>query len=151
MSEKFILDKKLKVYAALREDIQQGWVWIDISTSSRIVKITNKSSKKVIYCEVLSIDDNFKNKYGEQGSGRKEIGNNVIVISEWYRKKLKAEKNSDLDFKVEECDSWCGSFKSCLDHPQAAIRLATKLGATSLVLGALSLLLGAWSIYISMK
>jgi hypothetical protein len=45
----------MKLFAALREDTQQGWVWLqDASLPARsVVKIKNPANGKVAYCESL--------------------------------------------------------------------------------------------------
>lgn len=51
----------MKLFAALREDTQQGWVWLQDSClpARSIVKITNPANGNVVYCEALQIDNNF--------------------------------------------------------------------------------------------
>ncbi len=45
----------MKLFAALREDTQQGWIWLQDSNlrARSIVKITNPANGKAIYCEAL--------------------------------------------------------------------------------------------------
>ena len=55
----------MRIFASLREDAQQGWVWLQNSNfpARSIVKITNPKNKKSIYCESLQIDNNFLRLY----------------------------------------------------------------------------------------
>lgn len=50
-----------KIYAALMDDINSGWVWVGgFSGEQRsIVKLKNKSNDRSVFCEALRIDKNF--------------------------------------------------------------------------------------------
>ncbi len=54
-----------KVYAALKDDINSGWVWVGgfDGTQRSIIKIKNEENGKSVYCEFLKIDENFKKQY----------------------------------------------------------------------------------------
>jgi hypothetical protein len=49
------------LFAALHEDSQQGWVWLQDSSfpARSIIKITNQLNKKAVYCEALQFENNF--------------------------------------------------------------------------------------------
>ncbi len=79
-----------KIFAALHEDTDKGWIWLslgDAFVSRMTIKILK--GKESVYCEYRKIDDNFVNMYN-RCEHRKSIGGqkwqDVIVISDWYRK-----------------------------------------------------------------
>jgi hypothetical protein len=59
------IEMKLKVFAALSEDINNGWVWLPKSVvkARTIVKISNPSTHKSVYCEAIQIGANFQKRY----------------------------------------------------------------------------------------
>ena len=79
-----------RVLAAIRDDLNQGWVWVTNSDldSRSVVKITNKKNGKSVYCECLEIDDNYLLIYNNPP--RQTIDDKVptMTISSWYRRKL---------------------------------------------------------------
>ena len=61
--------RKYKLYAALHEDMAEGFVWLEEKqpTARCIVKITysqNRPSRSV-FCEALQIEPNFLRRYNE--------------------------------------------------------------------------------------
>ena len=56
---------KLRVFASLSEDINNGWVWLPESIVPKriVVKLRNLDSKKSVYCEALPIGKNFVTRY----------------------------------------------------------------------------------------
>lgn len=139
-----------KLFSALREDAQQGWVWLRDTTlpARSIVKITNIKNGKVVYCEALQIDENFLYSYNQ--SPRITISNpgDAIVINAWYRTALgNPSPQSDVSINIVPSNCWWGKFRACTDHPQIIVRVAVWLGATGLLLGVVSLGMGVLSIY----
>lgn len=140
----------MKLFAALREDTQQGWVWLQHPRFSArsIVKITNLENGKSIYCEALQIDQNFLSAYNQ--SPRISISNpqGALVINDWYRAALGGlSTQADVPLTVKSCNSWLGHFKACTHHPQTVVRVAAWLGLISVVLGLLGAVLGAASLW----
>lgn len=138
----------MKLFAALREDTQQGWVWLkDGSLPARsVVKIKNQASGKVIYCEALQIDKNFLEAYNQ--SPRIPINNpqDSIVISGWYRAALGGlSTKSHVQLSIKPINSWWGKFRACTYHPQTVVRVAVWLGLISVFLGLFGVLLGGAS------
>lgn len=128
---------KYKVFVALKEDINSGWVWIgDKSISERtVVKLFNKNNKKKIYCEVLSIDENFLGEYNRAPRVFMENPSCSIVMNSWYRNQLgNIMPQSEYDIEINKADNLYGKLKACLRHPQVAIRIATKLALWSVTL-----------------
>src|SRR5437588_547541 len=99
---------RYKVYASLKEDINEGWCWI---TKPRlpprsIVRIENLSTTgKVVYCEALHIDPNFVEAYSARPRTYNinlSNGKDVIVIDEWYRHRLgDLETQSEYELLIE--------------------------------------------------
>lgn len=139
----------MKLFAALREDTQQGWVWLqDPSLPARsVVKIKSSDNGKTVYCESLQIDANFLSAYNK--SPRITISNpqDALVISGWYRAALGGlPTQSDVSLEIKPCNSWWGKFKACIHHPQTVVRVAAWLGLISVALGLLGAALGAVSL-----
>jgi hypothetical protein len=142
----------MRIFAALREDIQQGWVWLQSPTlpARSIVKITNPSNGKSIYCEALQIDKNFLDFYNQPKRITISDPQNTLVISGWYRAALgDLFTKSDVHLCVKPSNSLWGKFKACIHHPQIIVRVAAWLGLVSVLLGLLGAVLGAMSLWAS--
>ena len=139
----------MKLFAALREDMHQGWVWLQYPNLSArsIVKITNPTNEKSIYCEALQIDSNFRAIYNQ--SPRIIIDNpqTAIVINGWYRARLGGLLTQEnIPLTIKPCDSVCGRIMACIHHPQTVVRVAAWLGLISIILGFIGLALGLMSL-----
>ena len=131
-----------KIYAALYEDINVGWVWIgNYSGNQRsVVKIVNKNTKKFVYCEALKIDKGFKARYMQGNTVKITDPGNSLIMNEWYRKKLGIYKTKiEEDISVSEENHLIGYIMASIQHPQIIVRLATQLGILSVLLGLISL------------
>lgn len=140
----------MKIFAALREDTQQGWVWLqDSSLQARsIVKITNPTNGNVVYCEALQIDKNFLNTYNQSPRINIDKPHATLVINGWYRAALGGlSTQSEVSLSVKTSNFWWGKFKACTDHPQIIVRVAAWLGAIGLSLGVVGLVLGVMSVF----
>ena len=137
---------KLKVFASLAEDINNGWVWVPESLVGErtIVRIINKNSGKFAFCEVLQIGENYLNRYNTNDRTFQIRDKTAsIVMSEWYRKKLGIKKTQDeIEFDFVITDNYLGHVGASLQHPQIVVRLAMKLAIISVVLGAVGVCLG---------
>lgn len=136
--------KTKKIYASLREDVQQGWVWLlDPSLPPRsVVKILNISTGKSIYCEALQIDSNFLDFYNNPSRFKISSPDEALVISQWYRASLGGlSTQSTVKLIIKPCNSFFGKFLACIHHPQIVVRVAAWLGFVSILLGLLSLVL----------
>ena len=145
-----------KIYAAQIAEISQGWVWLPKSIISQrsIVKLFSKDTRKTVYCEALSIDDNFVCSYNEsQRTLEITEPRSALVASEWYRKRLGICTCTEAEIVVtpSNCGYW--QIRACLDHPQIVVRLAVMLALWSVVLsfvfGFISIGLGIVSLYCS--
>jgi hypothetical protein len=135
------------IYAALHEDINSGWVWVGGLPGRTVVCITNSQNGKRVYCEALAIDENFQRFYNRDGRVPIRKPSSSIVLNDWYRQRLgglDTKVNHELAISVEE--HWLGRVRSCLDHPQIVVRLATRLALWSVALGVFGVVLGALSL-----
>ena len=139
----------MKLFAALREDMHQGWVWLQYPNLSArsIIKITNSTIEKSIYCEALQIDANFRDIYNQSPRITIDNSQTAIVINGWYRAKLGGlPTQENIPLTIQPCDSMCGHFMACVDHPQTVVRVAAWLGLISIILGFVGLVLGVISL-----
>lgn len=142
----------IRLFAALREDIQQGWVWLKNSNlpARSIIKITNPNNGKHIYCEALQIDKNFLDFYNQPKRITIDEPQNALVIGGWYRAALgDLSTKSDVNLCIRPCNSLWGRFNACVHHPQIIVRVAAWLGLISVALGLLGVVLGVMSLHAS--
>ena len=130
-----------KVLAAMRADMNEGWVWLSKAdfTPRSIIKITNTANGKSVYCERLGIDENFIKEYNQSPRMAIRPDEKTLVINEWYRKKLGGiDTNASHNLYFTAANGWWGKFRANTGHPQVVVRLATWLAAISVGLGGLS-------------
>ena len=135
-------NQALTVFAALRDDFNQGWVWLQNPElpARSVVKITNCTNNKAVYCEALQIESNFLSEYNQSPRFPITDPSASIVLSYWYRAKLGGiATQSDLAFTIRPANSPWGKFRACTNHPQTVVRVAAWLGLISVLLGILSL------------
>ncbi len=138
-----------RIYAALKEDIDSGRVWIlSPQVDQRpVISIKNTVTGKKVYCEALKIDSNFERIYECGRTLKLDLSQNPLVINEWYRKKLDisgTKETEDLQITIE-AGIWprlCAVYQ----HPQLVVRVACVLGVISVLLGILGVILGAISL-----
>jgi len=133
-----------KVLAALRGELNQGWVWATNSglEPRSIVKITNLKNNKSIYCECLEIEKNYRFTYNNPPREKIKENEATITISAWYRKKLGGIKTKNIhELEIRAENGMCGKLQANLQHPQVIVRMATKLAILSVGLGAISICL----------
>lgn len=137
---------KLKVYASLAEDINNGWVWVpeSLMRERTVVRIKNEKSGKFVYCEALQIGENYLKRYNTNDRTYQITDkSSSVVMSEWYRKKLGIDKTQDeIEFGVVRKDHPWGHLRASLHHPQIIVRLAAELAILSVVLGVIGVYLG---------
>src|SRR6185437_9487234 len=108
---------RFRIYAAKIEDMNQGWVWIGGQNLPQrsIVRLSTNDGRKV-YCEILSIEDNFLNDYNKQGGGRVAITDRqmALVASEWYRTRLGLQTKTEAEIEVSSANCFCGQIQACL-------------------------------------
>jgi len=127
-----------KIYASLKQDMNEGWVWVTNPTINNrcIVRISNRDTNKTVYCEAMSIDHNYREAYKNGWTETINPGESVITMNQWYRNKLGIDSTgSYASLMVSPETHLLARFRSCIDHPQVVVRLATWLGLVSVVLG----------------
>lgn len=137
------------IFVAREEDAHQGWVWLKRPEfpARSIVKITNPATGRSVHCEALQMDTNFLNEYNQSPRYSITEPSDSLVISGWYRSALGGlTPQSDSLLEIKQSNSWWGHYKSCADHPQIVVRLATKLGGMGFLLGIVGLILGIASL-----
>ena len=112
---------KYSIYAALREDINSGWIWANTPKLEQrsVICIINSSNRKKVYCEILRIDDNFLKFYNSKGDGRVTIQEDTptLVINEWYRKLLgDLTTKSEYKLQISSADNWKGKLLASAQH-----------------------------------
>ena len=137
---------RYRIYSSLHDEIDAGWVWLGtpILPPRCIVKIRNPNSKKIVFCEALQIDSNFRRKYSES-EDRIPIDEptSSLVISCWYRKLLgDLPSKSEYELEILPADNLWGRLRSCLQHPQVVVRLGIWLAMISAILGVIGVVLG---------
>ena len=144
----------MKVFAALRDDSHQGWVWLqkpELQARS-VVKITNCATGKSVYCEALQIDTNFLSEYNQSSRFSITDPSASIVLSYWYRAALGGiETQLDLAFIVKPANCLWGRFRACTHHPQLVVRVAVWLGLVGVILGFFGVLLGIASLWPALR
>lgn len=150
----------MTVYAAMKDDAHQGWVWLKDSNLQQrsIIKIisTINNKKRSVYCEALQIDENFIDNYNDSSERRVNIKKsnveNVIVIGEWYREKLGGiNTKSEIQLEIVPANNKFGKLQASRDHPQAVVRQGIALGLLGAVLGIAGAVLGMLSLYLAMS
>lgn len=136
------------IRAALHDESNEGWVWMNDHVSRAIVCITNSDNNQYVYCQVRKIDENFRKQYNKDGR-YKLTSADTIVTSQWYRDALggfdTTEKDNKtglvkLDVQPVGClVQWWGSLRAAAHHPDIVVRLGTRLGIISAWLGLLGI------------
>jgi hypothetical protein len=89
--------KRYKLFAALKEDIAEGFVWFkhDGPRARCVVKITytNNGRRRAVFCEALQLEKNFLRHYNQEHrieitEGDDESNASPMVINHWYRAHL---------------------------------------------------------------
>ncbi|HEY1205180.1 MAG: hypothetical protein ABSH46_18680 [Bryobacteraceae bacterium] len=149
--------KQYKLYAALHEDIAQGFVWLKYPDlpARCIVKLTYNSNghRRAVFCEALQFDKNFLRRYNEQlrctiKDDESSLASSM-VINHWYRARLgrpgaPLETKREYPLEVKAYDrwynTWYGKLRACMGHPQIVVRVAVCMALLSAALGSLSFL-----------
>ena len=136
------------IYAALAEEDNEGWIWIQepYLPTRTLVKVKNSSTGKTIFCSARHIDDNFRKKYNDRdGTINIEDASKALVISEWYRDALggldTSRRGSGVSLTVTEAKlpGWRDLRAAC-HHPDIVARVGTRLGILGGLLGLVALL-----------
>lgn len=133
---------KYKVLASLREDMNQGWIWVTNSglESRSVIKVTNKKNNKSIFCECLEIEDNYISVYNNQPRINIDKNEPTITINSWYRKQLGGINTKTFhELEIRAANGWYGKLRANVGHPQVIVRMAVWLSLLSFGLGLISL------------
>jgi len=150
-----IKQQEYEIHSALREDLNEGWVWIenrqleeDLNHRRRVVRIDSQGRKRV-YCEALYLDDYYVKRFNE--ARREEStrivrrGQNLIFINGWYRHNLGISAGArTLSISVSKSPWW--QLRASLQHPQVGIFLTTVLAIMGVGLAVLGMGLGLISV-----
>ena len=140
----------MKIYAAPEDIIGEGFVWIvkaDLPARS-IVKITNPSCNRSVFCEALQIEKNFLASYNQNSRLTITCPASSIVMSAWYRARLGGlETQQDYLLEISAANNYWGKLLACMHHPQIVVRVAVWLGVISVALGVAGVFLGVISIW----
>ena len=133
---------KLKVLAALAEDINNGWVWLPerIVAERTLVRVRNCESGMAVYCEAIPIGGNFVSRYIVNRRITKANLKTAVVMNEWYRKKLGIESTKiECKFEISVEENLYGQIMASFQNPQVVVRLAMMLAILGVLLGVVSL------------
>ena len=134
----------IKVYAALYEDINSGWIWQQGSELPQrsVVRIRNAANGKSVHCETLQIDENFLARYNQPPRSNIVPNTNVVIMNEWYRTRLGCPQTfRDYDLNIQPANCLWGKFWACIEHPQIIIRFGMWLGFIGVILGIVGVIL----------
>lgn len=158
--------KTYRVFAALHEDTDKGWVWLLLDPkkgffSRSTIKITRGS--RSVYCEHRNFDENIVRRYDATDytncmyfQDKKTAANrgpvdmsklyDVIVISSWYRSALGGFSTEgfggvpqELEISRPRFSLWADLRAAC-QHPEPGVRVATRVGILGTWLGVAALL-----------
>lgn len=135
---------RYKVYAALHEETDKGWVWLKVANGvpRTTIKLTNAEKSRTAYCEYRELDERFVKRYNKDAEHCKlpktpEDWEQVIVISDWYRRALgglELQTKVDLQTYKPLCFFWADMRAAC-HHPEPGVRVATRLAVFGTWLG----------------
>ena len=144
-------NKIYKIYPALYEEALCAYIWTNDAQVNKndFVIIQNPINKKSIICYKRTIDVFYAKRYFGATSKNIMGEENVIIINEFYRKRLAIAANSDneLNFKnANFLEQQCRIL--FMKHPDPNIQVANKLAIS---LGAISILISLISIFVGLN
>lgn len=136
---------KYKIYAALKEDIGSGFVWLNNPHVKErpIICIENMANNKKVLCEGLKIEDNFKRIYKSHHTKNINDSKYPLIINDWYRKKLgikSTQEEYELHITIKKC--FIAKIRAMLQHPNVVVRTAICISIISVILGIIGVTLG---------
>ncbi|HEV3091295.1 MAG TPA: hypothetical protein VGX91_07635 [Candidatus Cybelea sp.] len=143
------------VHAALAEEEDDGWVWLDSTFPTRtVVKVERKHEGRAltVYCQSRKLDHNYVRRYNSADTNKIDTANwpHVMVMNEWYRDKLGSLKTMQtVELRVTATSKawrWLWNLRAVIEHPNIVARIGAKLGILGAVLGVLGAVLGIISI-----
>lgn len=144
------------IRAALREEANDGWIWIEDFPSRSVVEISNRKNKRSVVCQTRKPDENFLKIYNDGRRHEIKPEQDTIVMSAWYRDALggfgttnrdnSTDTKVSLDIRPYRWWIW-GQLRAASHHPDIVVRLGTRLGALGVWLGLLGAGLGFLSLF----
>jgi len=147
--------KNYIIRAALHEEANEGWMWMDELPSRTLVKVTNRGNNRSVICQVRKFDENFLKKYNDRPTICIPIESKkrkpTIVMGQWYRDALGGFDTTDEDNNSRQAYldvknvlwislPWATLRAAAGHHPDTVVRLGTRLGVLGAYLGMLGLL-----------
>jgi len=123
----------IKVYAALRDDVSEGHVWLEKPglPARCVVTITNTQNGRTVYCESFQFEKNFLSEYNQSPRIKIDSPASSIVMSYWYRAHLGGlETHKVYPLDVEGCETDLGQPESLHAAPAGSgpCRRVARLG-----------------------
>ena len=148
------MNKKYKIFAALHEEANEGWVWIPkgiVPSGSTWICLKNTQNERKVYCSCRIIDKNFQEYYNDENRRTYKINknDNHIVISCYYRNKLGLESNYEYELDITHTRNPINWIRALVHHPNNAIQVATCLAIFSIIIGFISIVLSIFTGIIS--
>lgn len=138
-------NKSYQIKPALFEEALENWIWTnDESFPNGFVKIKNTTNNKIIVVFKRKIEENFIKNYNSKEHTIKisnDITNPIIVINEFYRNRLKINKNEEHILEISKANFFNKIINSNINHPNPSISLAYSITMISLLLGLISIIL----------
>lgn len=146
------------IRAALHDEENQGWVWMDGYPSRSVVQIIDSKTHGTVFCQVREVDDNFIKWYNQPGRIPITSRQQTIVMSGWYRGALgflettgddNKTNRRELDVQPAGMSAWAG-LRAASHHPDLVVRLSTRLGVLGTWLGIVGLVAGLAPLLVQM-
>jgi len=142
---------KYKIYAALAEEENEGWVWFTTPKldTRTLVKLHKSQNGRIVFCQSRQVDKNFLQRYNE--CPRISIPHdekNSLVIGEWYRDALGGfDTQTEVDIEISrlEIPFWRDLRAAC-HHPDIVARIGTRLGILGAWLGIIGIAIACWDL-----
>ena len=133
------MKKRYKVFAALHDDANQGWIWMPEEKgfkSRDYITLKLPTTGRKITCTCRLIDDNFLTYYNQPPRINIQEPNSALVISAYYRDMLDGLKtNESYDFEINKVwkFNYARKVKAILQHPDNGIKIAAWLAIISII------------------
>jgi hypothetical protein len=142
---------KYKIYAALAEEENEGWVWFKTPklNTRTLVKLHSSKTRRTVFCQSRKIDDNFLKRYNECPRIRIQNGKEEpLVIGEWYRDALggfDTQTEVDVEISPLKIPLW-RELRAACHHPDIVARIGTRLGILGAWLGIIGIAIACWDL-----
>lgn len=134
-----------RVFASIHSDSRSSEIWTtNKNIKTKLVKVTSDVPKsESIIVSHRKIEKNFRSLYNKKDSGRLSIheDKDSIVISEYYRDKLKISTKQDFKLNIVQIE-WFFIYyqlRYLREHPNDVVRITYWLTIIAFVIGFLSI------------